>query len=426
MPPAVARIAGRFFSLLDERLKLGTEGYSPRLLAKIEYAGANQSSFAQAHRSLEVLAELSISTKHVWRITKRLGQERGQQRDAAVAAMQAGDLQPVHVEPPMVAAVHLDAGKIQLRIAGRGPGVREPHWADTKVGCFLTYTPISGDSDPQPEPPALFLDPPRVMRLCREMERVRGTPAEECRASAITADEPLLVEQQPQIERAERLVRTAVATLESVEPFGWMVAAEAKARGFYQAAVKAVLGDGGNWIGPLADLHFPGFTQILDFLHLLVHLYAAATAAHRGRAKLAWSLYEQWLRWAWSGQIKPLIAGLQAQGERLGPAPPKTSDDDPRRIVSLALEYVKSNAHRMDYANYRQAGLPITSTAVESLIKQFNKRVKGTEQFWMKGGGEAILQVRAAYLSEDDRVDRFHEHRRPGRAVGQKRRRTAA
>ena len=180
--PAVVRIAGRFFSLLDERLQLGTEGYSPRLLAKIEYAGANESSFEQAHRSLEILAELSISTKHVWRITKRLGQERGRQRDAAVAAMQAGDLKPVHPEPPMVAAVHLDAGKIQLRIAGRGPGVREPHWADTKVGCFLTYTPISGPGDPQPEPPALFLDPPRVMRLCREMERIRSTPAQECRA----------------------------------------------------------------------------------------------------------------------------------------------------------------------------------------------------------------------------------------------------
>src|SRR3990172_12299617 len=97
--PAVVRDAGRFFSLLDERLKLGTEGYSPRLLAKIEYAGANESSFAQAHRSLEVLAELSLSTKHVWRITKRLGQERGRQRDAAVAAMQSGALTPVPAAP---------------------------------------------------------------------------------------------------------------------------------------------------------------------------------------------------------------------------------------------------------------------------------------------------------------------------------------
>ena len=426
MRPGVVRVAGRFFSLLDERLKVGTEGYSPRLLAKIEYAGANESSFEQARRSLEVLADLPMSTKHVWRITGRLGRERGQQRDAAVTAMQAGDMKPRYAEPPVVAAIHLDAGKIQLRQSGGGPGVRGPHWADTKVGCFLTYAPISGDRDPQPDPPAVFLDPPRVMRLCREMERVRSMPAQESRASKATGDEPLLVEEQPQIERGERLVRTAVATMESVEPFGWMVAAEAKARGFYEAALKAVVGDGGNWIGPLAEFHFPGFTQVLDFLHLLVHLYAAATAGHRGRAKPAWSLYERWLRWAWSGEVRPLIAGLQAECERLGPPPPRASDDDPRRIVSLALEYVKSNANRMDYANYRRAGLPITSSAVESLIKQFNKRVKGTEQFWLDGGAEAILQVRAAYLSEDDRAERFHQHRRPGRAVGRNRLRTAA
>lgn len=411
---------------MDERLKVGTEGYSPRLLAKIEYAGANEGSFAQARRSLEVLGELSISTKHVWRITKRLGRERGQQRDVAVAAMQGGDMKPRHAEPPVVAAIHLDAGKIQLREAGGGAGVRGPHWADTKVGCFLTYTPISGDRDPQPDPPAIFLDPPRVMRLCREMERVRSAPAEELRAPKATCDEPLLVEEQPEIERAKRLVRTAVATMASVEPFGWMVAAEAKARGFYEAAVKAVVGDGGNWIGPLAELHFPGFVQILDFLHLLVHLYAAATATYRGKAKAAWSLYERWIREAWSGQANSVIAGLQAACERLGPPPPRASDDDPRRIASLTLEYVKGNAHRMDYAAYRRAGLPITSTAVESLIKQFNKRVKGTEQFWLQGGAEAILQVRAAYLSEDDRVERFHEHRSPGRAVGRNRLRPAA
>ena len=75
--------------------------------------------------------------------------------------------------------------------------------------------------------------------------------------------------------------------------------------------------------------------------------------------------------------------------------------------MSLALAYVKSNANRMDYANYRRAGLPITSTAVESLIKQFNKRVKGTEQFWSTAGSEAILALRALWLSEDGRWNHY-------------------
>ena len=53
----------KIFSLLDERLALGTEGYSAALVAKIEYAGANEGSFGQASETLKRLAELSISAK---------------------------------------------------------------------------------------------------------------------------------------------------------------------------------------------------------------------------------------------------------------------------------------------------------------------------------------------------------------------------
>lgn len=422
--PDVVRDAGEFFSLLDERLKLGGEGYSPSLLAKIEYAGGNEGSFAQASRALGALAELSISAKHIQRIAERLGAERAAQRDAEVAAFRAGRLRPAQAQPPSVVAIHLDAGKIQLRTTDGEPGVREPHWGDTKVGCFLTYAPRDGDGDPQPQPPAAFLDPPRVMRLCREMERVRSPwPSPQPSPDPKAAPQ---AEESPAPERAQRLVRTAVATLQPVEPFGWMVAAEAMRRGFYAAKQRAVVGDGGNWIGPLGEMHFPGWVQVLDFLHLLVHLYAAATAAHRGQARRAWRFYEQCIRWAWSGDVAALIAGLQKESQRWEGPPPDGPDEDPGRIVSRTLEYVKNNAARMDYARYRRAGLPISSAPVESLIKQFNQRVKGSEKFWITPGAEAILQVRAAYLSEDDRAHRLHQRRPRRAAVGRNRRRLAA
>lgn len=401
--PGVANDAGEFFSLLDERLKVGTEGYSPRLLQKIEYAGGNEPSFRVASAALEQLAELSISAKHVERITERLGRERADQRDADVTAFRAGQLQPRYREPPQVAAIHLDAGKLQLREDDGRPGVRNRHWGDSKVACCHTYTPISGTCDPQPDPPAVFLDPPRVMRLCQEMERVRSQPTDpQSAGNKNKGAGSLLTEEEPSVERPKRLVRTAVATTQSTEPFGWMVAAEANKRGFYQAPRKAIVGDGGNWIGPLADLHFPGWTQVLDFLHLLVHLYAAVTSAYRGKAKSAWCFYERLLRRAWAGDVKAVLALLQAEVERLGEPPPNARDDDPRRVVALTLNYVKTNAHRMDYARYRREGLPITSALVESLIKQFNYRVKGSEKFWRSEGAEAVLQGRAAYLSDDD------------------------
>jgi hypothetical protein len=403
-------------------LALGTEGYSAALLAKVEYAGANEGSFGQAAEALRRLAELPISAKHVQRITERLGQERAGQRDRDVEQMKAGKLDPAHAQPPQVAAIHLDAGKIQLRADDGQVGVRQPHWSDTKVACLLTYTAPTGKADPQPRPPKAFLDPPHVMRLCQEIQQVRSDPA--TRPTAAKAHAKPAVEAV--VERPQRLVRTAVATMQGAEAFGWMVATEATRRGFYESHRRAIVGDGGNWIEPLGQFHFPGWVQVLDFLHLLVHLYAAATAAYRGQGKLAWRLYERMLRSAWAGRVDQVQADLNEQVTRLGPPPPGSRSDDPRKIVALSLAYVQKNADRMNYPQYRREGLPVTSAAVESLIKQFNQRVKGTEKFWLRGGAEAVLQVRAAYLSDDERGEQFHQHRPRAHAVGRHRLRLCA
>jgi len=70
----------------------------------------------------------------------------------------------------------------------------------------------------------------------------------------------------------------------------------------------------------------------------------------------------------------------------------------------------------MNYPTYRRQGLPVMSSLVESLIKEVNQRVKGTEKFWDRPeGAKAILQVRAALLSDDDRLA-SHIENRPGSA----------
>lgn len=81
----------------------------------------------------------------------------------------------------------------------------------------------------------------------------------------------------------------------------------------------------------------------------------------------------------------------------------------------------------MDYPRYRRLGLPVSSAGVESTVKQRNARVKGTEKFGLEGGAEALLQLRAAHLSQDDSVQRYWDRPRPyPRAVGAKRLRPAA
>lgn len=344
--------------------------------------------------------------------------------------MQARKLRSSYKQAPAVAVVSVDAGKGQMRDEHAGPGVHNPHWGDTKVACLQTYTNVDYEKDPQPEPPEAFLDPSRVERLCREMNRVRGAGGE--KRSTDEAIEKLPKEKagkKPRRKkrkksrpdkRLKRLVRTVVATTASVGPFGWMVSAEAMKRKMYAAPKRALIGDGGNWIGPLGELHFPGWQQILDFLHLLVHLFAAARMAFIKNPKAAWTLYEQMLRDSWGGRIDAVIEALRSQVTRMK-ADATISEKD-REIVELALAYVERNRERMDYPRYRRMGLPVTSSLVESLIKQINKRIKGTEQFWNNGGLEGVLQVRAAYLSEDGRAEEFHQRRPRRAAVGSNRR----
>lgn len=399
------------------------------MLKKIEYAGGNHRSFAAATEALERLAEVSISDKHVERLTERLGRERAAERDKAVAAMKARTLRAVYKQPPSVAVISIDAGKAQFRDedkgAGRGSGVHGAHWGDTKVACLQTYTNVEYDKDPQPEPPEAFLDPARVERLCREMQQVRGTGVDKPKKAKGPgkpgpAPKKKKGRKKKRRNRPERLVRTVVATTVKVEAFGWMVSAEAMSRKMYAAKKRALVGDGGNWIEPLGQLHFPDWIQILDFLHLLVHLFAATRLAYADDPKAAWKLYEQMLRNAWGGRVQEVIDALRSQLRRLR-ANKSTTHQDAARIVELAMNYVERNRERVDYPRYRQLGLPVGSALVESLIKQVNHRVKGTEQFWNDGGLEAVLQVRAAYLSEDGRAEKHHDRRPRAPAVGRNR-----
>jgi hypothetical protein len=405
-------------------LKLCSEGYSPGLLKKIEYAGGNSRSFETAAESLERLAEFSISAKHIERLTERLGKERADQRDKAAAAMATRKLRSAYKQPPAVAVISVDAGKAQFREEDQGPGVHGPRWGDTKVACLQTYTNVEYDKDPKPQPPEAFLDPVRVEKLCREMEQVRGTGVDKPRKEQPEDSEPKKKRKKKKkpkdlTKRPKRLVRTVVATTQAVEPFGWMVSAEAMKRKMYAAIKRALIGDGGNWIEPMGLLHFSGWIQILDFLHLLVHLFAAARLAHARDAVAAWKLYERMLRDAWGGRVQEVIDTLKSQQDRL--RADASAAKDALRVVELTTNYVERNRERMNYPRYRQLGLPVGSALVESLIKQINHRVKGTEKFWNNGGLEAVLQVRAAYLSQDGRDEAFHEQRPRGPAVGRNR-----
>jgi hypothetical protein len=265
--------------------------------------------------------------------------------------------------------------------------------------------------------------------LTAEVKR-RSRPAFGRAANTSPKEKPQRKQKRPKPKHraAQKRVRTVVASLADSETFGWQVAAEVKRRGLDRASRKACVCDGQHYNWTLYEMHLRpwGFIAILDFVHLLTYLYDAAHAWQKDRAR-AWKQYEQWLRWAWSGQVQPLLKSLRQAASAVGAPPAGAAANDPRQVVRDALGYVDNNRTRMDYPRYRRLGLPTSSAPVESTIKQINRRLKGSEKFWLDGGAEAMLQLRAAYLSQDDRASAYWSRPRPyARAAGGGRLRAAA
>jgi len=403
---------------LDEKLGLGPENLSPALVRKVVRHGGKD-AFKEASEDLKEDVGIEISAKQVQRITERVGKEWVEARDEAVELFKQGKLPRLYTQAPEVGAVMMDGGRVLLRAEDQPQGAHAPEWKEPKYGCCLTLNTKESKTDPQPEPPAKFLDPARLPKLVKEVKS-RAAKLNDAAAPKVTTSAPRRKKKRLGRKESALVLRTVVASMCGAEEFGYILATEAYLRNLDLAKRKAYVCDGlpCNWT--IWDEHFRklGFVPILDFLHLLTYLYSAACAAG-GNAKQQWARYEVWLRWAWAGEREKLWAALQAAAAKAGTPLQDVLEQDPRCILAEAARYVENNLERINYPRYRKLGRPCSSAPIESVVKQFNRRVKGTEKFWLKSGVEAVLQVRAAYLSNDGRVERLWSRPRPHyRSVG--------
>src|SRR5262245_18467741 len=114
---------------------------------------------------------------------------------------------------------------------------------------------------------------------------------------------------------------------------------------------------------------------------------------------VGWACYREWIRWVWQGKVNLVIAALSQRQAELGLPEKDEAVTSPRQVVSKTLTYLENHQDKMQYDVYRRDGLPITSSLMESAVKQINQRVKGSEKFWSEAGSEAVLQLRADQLS---------------------------
>jgi hypothetical protein len=391
---------------------------------KVIHAGVNSISYQQASRDLAELSDLKVAPKPVERLVRKIGRERTDQRDAAVAAhenlpLMAKDLVANPNRPsPSVAMVSVDGGRLQIRSGPSGPK-QDGHWRESKVSVLETYQSDVQETDPDPDVPRCFLDLKRTKEMVRGLahplpvglEFKGETPTQEPNGATGKGGS-----RKPRPGRPKRLVRSVLASRKCAEEFGPMVHQAAWERNFFGAKRRAFLGDGlpVNW--RIQQRHFASFTPILDFVHALSYVFSAAFA---GRSQSEGEeVYKRWIQIVWSGQVATLLPELEERSAALGPPPSECTDSDPRQLVFESWRYLKNNVDRMRYDAYRRQGLPIMTSAVESVIKMMNQRVKGTEKFWSEPGAEAILQLRADHLSETETMSRFWLERETQTSIG--------
>lgn len=141
----------------------------------------------------------------------------------------------------------------------------------------------------------------------------------------------------------------------------------------------------------------PNSRCILDFFHAAEHINAAFGAAYGDGSVQARAAFAKW---------RIVLLDDPNGVQKVIRAIANLRDNHPRnKTIAQVLGYLRSNRHRMRYADCRAQGLPIGSGVVESACKMLvTQRMKNSGMRWGEQGGQAVLTARSWCLS--DRFDR--------------------
>jgi hypothetical protein len=150
--------------------------------------------------------------------------------------------------------------------------------------------------------------------------------------------------------------------------------------------------------------HFQDVTLVLDLFHVLEKLWKAAYALHaEGSVEAEIFVRDRALRLL-RGQVGGVVKGLRQMATK------RKLQGVKRHAMLSAAAYFQRNRSRMRYDLYLKNGWPIASGSVEGACKNLIKdRMERSGMRWTPAGAEAMLRLRAAYLSGDfEEYWRYH------------------
>lgn len=160
-----------------------------------------------------------------------------------------------------------------------------------------------------------------------------------------------------------------------------------------------ILGDGAKWIWDRAEFYYPDAIQILDFYHLSEYVWKAAHEIYPKDKKKRQAWVKRRLKALQDSKWKNVLKVLEKYSHHNG---------ETKTAVGNLATYLFNNRERVNYAKYLEMGLMIGSGVVESSNRRVvSQRLKRSGMHWSKKGANAIMALRAAYLSSDKQWQRF-------------------
>ena len=351
---------------LDKALALPARSFSYELQRRLVKA-AVQNPFLESVQTIAELTGVSVSKRSLEEILPGAARDFDafyQQRSVATAAgsilVAAVDckgipmVKPCGAQPRARLTTGQKANKKRMATVAtvftRAPWVRTPQ--QVIESFFPTARPASGKTPPPPRP---------------ENKRVWAS-----------------------------LVKGKTAVIEEV-------AEEMDRRDPSRSTTRLALTDGERALQIRVDQKLK-VTLILDLMHVLEKLWKAAYVFHaEGSLEADLWVIDRTLRILF-GEIGQVVKGIRQSITKRGLSGPK------RKTLNAVANYLYRNRSRMRYGEYLANGWPIASGPVEGACKNLIKdRMERSGMRWTEQMAEAIVQLRAIYLSADfDRYWQFH------------------
>lgn len=190
----------------------------------------------------------------------------------------------------------------------------------------------------------------------------------------------------------QRRLVAVLGDIDELSPRLWL---EAVRQGVLSSQQVVWLSDGGRGFWRLFEARFAKYaTGILDFYHAAQNLWKGGKAWLDGRTQRAHDWFRTTRRLLRRGQANEVLADIEAALTLEG------LPDSAYQTLTNLYNYLDKHRDHIDYAKFKELGLPIGSGIVESACKWLiQQRFKGVGMRWSEDGFNHLLHLRLAWVN---------------------------